>query len=460
MVFPAIAKYSGNTALSLFLSLKDNLIDDRIRNSALTCSKRESRLILSLSLVDHITNDEEREMERMGLLIQISEVIFDSDTSAISQMLVDCEGNSDAERLLSCLEIISAYSEKIHKLRESEKLIGISEIGDIVKTIRKDLIGYYEDETLYNGIQFEVGNFENDLITLPLFSIDYRVNHEVGTKKEISKLIKTINRVVGKEKVSPRRKEEIIFSSIGSIREDNPEQAINLFENYAQDNDSNERILRHAARTYESLGNLEEAMRILSGAKQRSSISLLERIEKISGWIKDGYDLNIKYETTDEFSPEPGKIMYCVLSSQPFVNSGYTIRTEEVVSSLSEKGFDVGVFCRWGFPKDRQDYHNDEVLSKKYVLNDIEHVIDPDLGGMSELKDQEYVHRAAESLLKSALIFEPSLIYSASDHSIGLAAAIVSNVLEIPFVYEMRGLWAYSRAANNRNFEKSANLTR
>ena len=48
------------------------------------------------------------------------------------------------------------------------------------------------------------------------------------------------------------------------------------------------------------------------------------------------------------------------------------------------------------------------------------------------------------------------MIYSASDHTIGLAASIVAENLSIPFVYEMRGMWAYSRAANNVGFEGSS----
>ena len=61
--------------------------------------------------------------------------------------------------------------------------------------------------------------------------------------------------------------------------------------------------------------------------------------------IEDGYELDIGNSGAGDFTPQPGRIMYCVHSSQPFVNSGYTIRTEEVVDSLKEKGFDVGIFA-------------------------------------------------------------------------------------------------------------------
>ena len=47
----------------------------------------------------------------------------------------------------------------------------------------------------------------------------------------------------------------------------------------------------------------------------------------------------------------------------------------------------------------------------------------------------------------------PSTIVAASDHVVGLSAANAARRLGIPFVYEMRGIWALSRAANNPGFE-------
>ena len=43
-------------------------------------------------------------------------------------------------------------------------------------------------------------------------------------------------------------------------------------------------------------------------------------------------------------------------------------------------------------------------------------------------------------------------IMSASDATIGLASAMAAKSLGVPFIYEMRGLWAMTRAANNPEF--------
>ena len=46
-------------------------------------------------------------------------------------------------------------------------------------------------------------------------------------------------------------------------------------------------------------------------------------------------------------------------------------------------------------------------------------------------------------------------IISASDATIGLASAMAAKSLGVPFIYEMRGLWAMTRAANNPEFHGS-----
>ena len=375
----------------------------------------------------------------MDVLTRISEVIFEGEISDITDMLVDSNGETERERLLDCLEEISPFSEKISEVIESDIFDDSFEIEDLIRVLKRELLEDFEEERIFNGTEVEIGDLEADLINLPLFSLDYRIVYETTKDDAIPELIRVIQTIIAREELSERRKDEIVLSVVNSIRRFDPDNAVRLLESYGIRADSNERIKRHAARTFESIGRLEEARVSLDGASQTSSISLLKRIDELSKWIEDGYELDIGNSGAGDFTPQPGRIMYCVHSSQPFVNSGYTIRTEEVVDSLKEKGFDVGIFCRWGFPTDRKDYNEGTIDSNKYKLRGIYHILDPDDDGMSVFKDEEYVHRAAESLLNSALIFRPSIIYAASDHSVGLAAAIVSDILSIPFVYEMRG---------------------
>ena len=49
----------------------------------------------------------------------------------------------------------------------------------------------------------------------------------------------------------------------------------------------------------------------------------------------------------------------------------------------------------------------------------------------------------------------PDTIHAASNHSVGYPAAMVARALNIPFVYEMRGLWALSRAARDEVYRRS-----
>ena len=357
-LFRAISRFSGEVALSLFLSLRRNLVDERIIKSARICSKREGRFPLTLSLVNQIETAEEREFERMDVLTRISEVIFEGEISDITNMLVDSNGETESERLLDCLEEISPFSEKISEVIESDIFDNSFEIEDLIRVLKRELLVDFEEERIFNGTEVEIGDLEEDLINLPLFSLDYRIVHETTKDDAIPEFISVIQTIIAREELSERRKDEIVLSVVNSIRRVDPDNAVRLLESYGIRADSNERIKRHAARTFESIGRLEEARASLDGASQTSSISLLKRIDELSKWIKEGYELDIGNYSSGDFSPQPGKIMYCVHSSQPFVNSGYTIRTEEIVASLKEKGFDIGVFCRWGFPTDRKDYND------------------------------------------------------------------------------------------------------
>ena len=74
---------------------------------------------------------------------------------------------------------------------------------------------------------------------------------------------------------------------------------------------------------------------------------------------------------------------------------------------------------------------------------------------MGAFRGEEYCHRNAKSILERALSQSPSVIISASDATIGISSLMVARYLGIPFIYEMRGLWALTRSANNPGFENS-----
>ena len=455
-IIKSVSKLNPTFGIMVFKSLRNNLVDERIQKTIYSNSKKIGRFLVSLSVVEHILDEEQREFERMNVLVEIAETIFQGEVKEVKNLISDLPGKSHAERFSRCLIELAPHSRKI-----SDFLLVFSperrdKIETIIEATRLEFSQDFEDDNLFDGMTSDIGDLIEDLANLPLYSIRSRLEFEMSQSSDLSLSINRVKDFLSGKKISQTRRNEILVSLLGSLRMTNPNLCIDIFEDLNLENEGDERILRQGARAYEARGDVEKSIEILKDAVQRSSASLLERLTQLHEWIKNGYNLEMEGEVVDDFRPTPGKIMYCVHAMRPFVNSGYTIRTEYVTRELQNKGFEVGVFSRWGFPVDRTDYKEQQVESNKFVFGGVTHIIDPDYGGNVSNKNQEYVHLAAKSLLRSALIFRPSVMYSASDHSIGLAASMVADVLEIPFVYEMRGLWAYSRAANNPDFEDSA----
>jgi glycosyltransferase involved in cell wall biosynthesis len=217
--------------------------------------------------------------------------------------------------------------------------------------------------------------------------------------------------------------------------------------------------LMRCSKIGEDINELNKGLELLEKLGTDSAEKLISDIIEKKMWLKDGYDLeNIIEGISKKFSVEkiPEKILYFVHSDLPYKTSGYTIRTQGVVNSLKNRGLDPEVVSRWGFPTDRNDFQADLEVKKLYVdENGISHHVDHSNMGMAELQNQEYIAEASQKLVEKCKSIKPSVIISASDHVTGLIGLVASRKLKIPFFYEMRGIWAFTRATNNPDYDGS-----
>ena len=392
----------------------------------------------------------------MIALQEICESIFSKNFEKIGVFCQDSSGVGSVQRLHDCLQRIAEYSKKISKFLTIVNLEEFDLVDDIIDKLKEEFSEDFEEDSIFGISDFEHGDLEDDLNNLPLYSLDDRVRVEIMENQDIDNVIQSINSVIKNEIYGSRRAVEVVLSGMRVFGGQHPELAIRMLNELGLDDKSDEKIkdmLQEPLKNWENWTKPVEFFEIASNLLQTS---LLDRIEVLSNWIENGYDLDFVDYSTDEIIPVHGRLMYCVHSSLPFVTSGYTIRTENVVKSLEKRGFEVSVFTRWGFPTDRKDYEGENIDSCSIEIDSISHHYDPDSNGIGVHRNEDYILKATASLLDRAREFRPSLIYSASDHTIGLAASIVAENLSIPFVYEMRGIWAYSRAANNVGFEGSS----
>ena len=239
-----------------------------------------------------------------------------------------------------------------------------------------------------------------------------------------------------------------------------PVKQIRRILNYVKDESSQleNLVLFRTAKLSERINSIEDGIFLVNKLTNESALGLASELEDKRELLKNGYDIEQIIDAYDDFSIDSikNKILYFTHSDLPYVTSGYTVRTESVIKAFSDHGFDIETLSRWGFPLDRGATYPPKEIPEQFIdLNGIRHNFDPSHKGMQEYQGVAYIKRAVDSMLRKCKSVKPSIIVAASDHVTGITAMVASKILGIPFIYEMRGLWAYTRATNNPGYEES-----
>ncbi|TDA95378.1 polysaccharide pyruvyl transferase family protein [Halomonas marinisediminis] len=143
-------------------------------------------------------------------------------------------------------------------------------------------------------------------------------------------------------------------------------------------------------------------------------------------------------ESTTKSNGEIKKICYVLHNSLPYASGGYATRAHGVATGLAKNGFDVVCLTRPGFPLDvRNDIDPGDV--QDHVIDGISYqrVRLPLRKGSS---NYEYMNSIITPLEEKIKEINPDLVIAASFYLTALPSLIVSRKLNIPFVYEIRGL--------------------
>ena len=288
--------------------------------------------------------------------------------------------------------------------------------------------------------------FPEDMINLDLNHLSERIVRHLS-RMTLSEFMNDILEVLKTPKIEIRRRREILYISGELIIDQSIENALSLLketELFVKD----ARFSRRVAQSLEKWHRSEKAIEILSYASDQTSQRLRLAIEQRHQWKKNGYDIDY-LEPVSDYRPIKDRVLYHIHASLNHTTSGYSTRTHHICKALIEQGVDLHVRTRWGYPCDRKeiDLKPEDVLTE--VIDNVTYLHDPIEEGFGAYAMEDYAQRAAHSLLRTALELKPSVIHAASNHSVGFSAAMVARALGIPFVYEMRGLWALSRAAKD-----------
>ena len=441
---------SQKGAGSSIIGLLDKILSiTGLKRAVFFSCKREGFLFEALRLSNSIDSEEDRDFEKWKILEHIEAIILEGDEAKIIKSIKNrnCQENVGKNHLWESLTWIGKDSALIRQfLRESDP---DKPIEFTVKKLRAFMLEN-KKEVLFNREMVEFGAFSSDLVELPLHTLESRISAQINEFGDDSVIEEISNSILSND-LGISRRIQIILAASRVLMISNPQSALEMMHDYLAENKSDERIIRVAAQCYERMGNYTEAIEALEGSLQPSSLTLLRQIEKRRDWLENGYNLDFLGDLSEYSKPKIGTVLYNVHSSLPYITSGYTIRSKGIIDSMSESGMNIIVNSRWGFL-----LIGVIMLEKKAIpsmeIDGVNHIFSPDSSGMYDNKMEDYVRLAAKSILSKAIEHRPSIIHACSDHTIGLASAIVAKSLSVPFIYEMRGVWAFSRAANNPGF--------
>jgi glycosyltransferase involved in cell wall biosynthesis len=148
-----------------------------------------------------------------------------------------------------------------------------------------------------------------------------------------------------------------------------------------------------------------------------------------------------------------GRVLHFVSASLPFRVVGYTVRTQSVARSQAAAGLDPHVATRAGFPGN-EGHHG---APEQEVIDGIPyHHLLPDFRSGRPDRGLIAGARAAVGLLED---LRPAVLQPASNHLMAQSAIALARPLGIPVVYEVRGFWEESWAAERSHDEGDARMT-
>jgi glycosyltransferase involved in cell wall biosynthesis/SAM-dependent methyltransferase len=140
--------------------------------------------------------------------------------------------------------------------------------------------------------------------------------------------------------------------------------------------------------------------------------------------------------------PVDGRVLHLLEYSLPHTQNGYTLRSFHIVQAQKQHGWDPVVVTKPGFPDGVDGAGPETVAGAPHYR----------LTGKALNGDADYLPRYIEaSAAEAAPIVEqvrPSIIQAGSNFRNAYPALELARTYQVPFVYEVRGLWEETRVAN------------
>lgn len=168
---------------------------------------------------------------------------------------------------------------------------------------------------------------------------------------------------------------------------------------------------------------------------------IIRRIESMEEIKNNG----LRLETTLKKPIEKISLLFAVHNSLPHDKAGYAIRTHMIAKNLIKKKIDIFVATRPGYPWDLQKHRAKDKNDKDIVNGVVYYRLLDNEKTFKKGSDFRYIDNYADKLVELAREKKSTIIHGHSNYLNGLAAIQASNILKIPSIYEIRGLWHLTR---------------
>lgn len=186
-------------------------------------------------------------------------------------------------------------------------------------------------------------------------------------------------------------------------------------------------------------GELSRALNSLEAQNGFSRIRLRAKRRKLVGQLKRMYSEPIAEKSKIGKRSEPGnagsqvRALYFVNNSLPYTQSGYTLRTEKLLTALVKQGTKINAVTRLGYP---------------LVIGGWPRRRTESIGGIEYVRIVPWYYRASErarfeqtvaAIVKESIERRIQVLHTTTDYQNGLIVAEAARRLGIPWVYEVRG---------------------
>ena len=162
--------------------------------------------------------------------------------------------------------------------------------------------------------------------------------------------------------------------------------------------------------------------------------------------------LNI--ETSQKNKPKTKKVLFAVHNSLPYDKAGYAIRTHAIVTKLQANNIPLKVCTRAGYPWDIQKHRHLDNAIKENTIDGINYIRLSNIEkNFKKGSDLEYINSYAKELEKEVKKHDVTILHACSNYLNAHATIKVANLLKIPCIYEVRGLWHVTRLTIDPNYK-------